>query len=814
LSHVDQEAPYQSTPVSHSLKSFCLPSPPPSPSPLQLLDDIQPEAESSGTSSSHAYSRRGSVGSVDSPYRLPSSATATSIRQGEEELVDEEEFDVEAVAVISESQDEEDEEDREPIEDLSVSQSPYSALVVGDEEVGQGVSLVDGLPADVQDETAAERTQAESEDIASIRRKEDLPVAEQSETLEASKIDQEDRDMQSDVQIERDGDHARILKEAEEPVGVPVPTELALAQKETHGEEEIAIDITPEPSIEADGLPEIVSLPASGSSRRSLISFPAVSSSSPLENDTPVQSSCRRSSRLSAKLDLKRQEETLPEQVHEEMKEVEIEHCDKREYSTRRLVKEPIEASDLQAITVEREEGSLEAKSETTDQVEADVPENSRGLSESLTEEDLTEGRSEEVSDATIAESTVTLSEKLIQIDNNTPSRNTPLTPSSSDAGETTFDPESPLPICRAPKPEMMMPGSLEEHDNDILPFNRKPSLSPVAHASGLTTFHIGSFDLAKETMHGSTMRIRQAVSPEACRPSLMMEISTPIKKMSTFNNASLMASMQRPDTLVHRSAKKERAEEERAKKVANQLDLFASRSNPFLASTSTPIKAQARHETKVATPAKSRTQSSRLSQLSPKSSNCVTHHASVPIASGTEEAPTKRLSNETAKPVTPRKAPALSATTSTPSKPLIVPNARDSKLKQPTKSLLKKPSASLLPIFKNISMVQRPTAVAPVAKSLPTFDFVQPLPPVAKMTSYAPATKSRQVMPLPLKSPARHQDIFSSPIRVPPVRPIKAPMLSSSTGPAMRPNMTPVRIGVRSFGSPMRSQLSPVKVR
>ena len=66
--------------------------------------------------------------------------------------------------------------------------------------------------------------------------------------------------------------------------------------------------------------------------------------------------------------------------------------------------------------------------------------------------------------------------------------------------------------------------------------------------------------------------------------------------------------------------------------------------------------------------------------------------------------------------------------------------------------------------------------------------------------------------MPMPIKSPAKQPDKFSSGLGAP-VRPNRAPIVSTSTGPPVRPNMTPMRNGIRSFGSPVRSNLSPIKV-
>jgi hypothetical protein len=149
------------------------------------------------------------------------------------------------------------------------------------------------------------------------------------------------------------------------------------------------------------------------------------------------------------------------------------------------------------------------------------------------------------------------------------------------------------------------------------------------------------------------------------------------------------------------------------------------------------------------------------------------------------------------------------------------VAQSTESKLRQPTKSLLKKPSASFLPVLKSTVVPSRSaasTCATPAiattshTPSTTTFDFAQPVPN-QKITNYAPAAKTRSVVPTIMKSPVKQPDVFTS--LGPPIRPNRSgPIISTSRGPPVRPNMTPVRGGgIRSFGSPVRSNMSPTKV-
>lgn len=409
-----------------------------------------------------------------------------------------------------------------------------------------------------------------------------------------------------------------------------------------------------------------------------------------------------------------------------------------------------------------------------------------------------------------------------------------PPTPSmASEAGETTFDPESPMPVCRAPKPEAMMVYMSPDGrgaDRDIIPFDRELSISPVAHIKNTAAFSLGTFDLSQESFGSSTLRLRQAYSPDK-RSMFSPKSRTPNTPLRTPSKAMepprsglvqrsialppvtrvLDRTLARPDTAGQRSRShgSSRKETSIGKKdpLANAGDT-AAENDPFLAESAV-------------TPMKSKRKSSRLMKN--------------PIQE--DPAPVIQVTSET-RPNTPLRNQPDAAIGATPAKPIaskasmptssVLPRAvqsTESKLRQPSKSLLKKPSTSFLPVLKSSATTARPPAtvesssstivinnnLSSSASSTSSFDFVQPVP-VSKITSYMTSVKSRPIMPMPIKSPAKQPDKFSSGLGAP-VRPNRAPIVSTSTGPPVRPNMTPMRNGIRSFGSPVRSNLSPIKV-
>lgn len=404
----------------------------------------------------------------------------------------------------------------------------------------------------------------------------------------------------------------------------------------------------------------------------------------------------------------------------------------------------------------------------------------------------------------------------------------------SPDGSEISFDPESPMPLCRAPPPGMLVPPSppnrLHDTDGDILPSSRdRMSLSPIK-PSEFVMADVSPFKVS-QSIESPILRLRSNFSP-VFDPMLNLKqptaCSTPAKAplhASTMSSVTRLGTRCRtPGTLDKKAIKKQQAEYERARQVSGQLDLVASRLNPLppkpvlstspcralpalqdgakqddaSASSSTPSKQ---------TPTPGRRKSLRLIKM-PKPID-LEHDAQVlHLAANTplpQDSPTAQGSNAVG--ATPLK-PAIvhHPVTNTPSGiPRPIVGGMESKIKPPTRSLLKKPSASLHDLVKSSA---RPNEAA-----LPTrnFDFVQPLPAAStttpRITTSLTSSKPRQPRD---KSPKKGQDVFSFGGPVKPL--IKGPIASSSTGPPVRPNMnsTPVRAKLKSFGSPMRS---PAKV-
>lgn len=402
-------------------------------------------------------------------------------------------------------------------------------------------------------------------------------------------------------------------------------------------------------------------------------------------------------------------------------------------------------------------------------------------------------------------------------------------TPSrQSEAGETTFDPESPMPVCRAPKPELMMgfsPPGKRDMDQDILPLGRQTSLSPVAHAAGVAKFHLGAFDLAKDDLGSSTLRVRQALSPE--RRNLFAShqrlpttpIRTPTKQADAPRSGFLQRSIALPPVtkMLDRKLTKSSTPRNDRKKLLSDVigDGSGRRSGKPVASaravtTSTTALPILSPEKSGDTPAKSRRKSLR------SAANSSSAEAQAAMVDETLGARSTIAMQETP----PRPIQSQQVEASSSAAPRAAPST-ESKLRQPTKSLLKKPSASFLPVLKSTIVPSRSaastcatSAIATTSHtpSTTTFDFAQPVPN-QKITNYAPAAKTRSVVPTIMKSPVKQPDVFTS--LGPPIRPNRGgPIVSTSRGPPVRPNMTPVRGGgIRSFGSPVRSNMSPTKV-
>jgi hypothetical protein len=402
-------------------------------------------------------------------------------------------------------------------------------------------------------------------------------------------------------------------------------------------------------------------------------------------------------------------------------------------------------------------------------------------------------------------------------------------TPSrQSEAGETTFDPESPMPVCRAPKPELMMgfsPLGKRDMDQDILPLGRQTSLSPVAHTAGVAKFHLGAFDLAKDDLGSSTLRVRQALSPERRnvfelnRRLPATPVKTPSKQADAPRSGFLQRSIALPPVtkMLDRKLMKSSTPRTDRKKLASDVieDRSGCCSGKPVASvravtTSTTALPILSPEESGDTPAKSRRKSLR------SAANSSAAEAPAAMVDETLGARSTVAMQET--PSRPIQSQQVETSSSAVPR---VAQSTESKLRQPAKSLLKKPSASFLPVLKSTVVPSRSaastcatSAIATTSHtpSTTTFDFAQPVPN-QKITNYAPAAKTRSVIPTIMKSPVKQPDVFTS--LGPPIRPNRSgPIVSTSRGPPVRPNMTPMRGGgIRSFGSPVRSNTSPTKV-
>jgi hypothetical protein len=402
-------------------------------------------------------------------------------------------------------------------------------------------------------------------------------------------------------------------------------------------------------------------------------------------------------------------------------------------------------------------------------------------------------------------------------------------TPSrQSEAGETTFDPESPMPVCRAPKPELMMgfsPLGKRDMDQDILRLGRQTSLSPVAHTAGVAKFHLGAFDLAKDDLGSSTLRVRQALSPERRNVFVSHQrlpatpVRTPSKQADAPRSGFLQRSIALPPVtkMLDRKLMKSSTPRTDRKKLASDVigDSSGRRSGKPVTSvravtTSTTALPIMSPEKSGDTPAKSRRKSLR------SATNSSAGEAPVAMVDETLGARSTVAMQET--PSRPIQSQQVESSSSAVPR---VAQSTESKLRQPTKSLLKKPSASFLPVLKSTVVPSRSAASTCATSAIATtnhtpstttFDFAQPVPN-QKITNYAPAAKTRSVVPTIVKSPVKQPDVFTS--LGPPIRPNRSgPIVSTSRGPPVRPNMTPVRGGgIRSFGSPVRSNMSPTKV-
>ena len=406
-------------------------------------------------------------------------------------------------------------------------------------------------------------------------------------------------------------------------------------------------------------------------------------------------------------------------------------------------------------------------------------------------------------------------------------------TPSQqSEAGETTFDPESPMPLCRAPKPEMMKgfsPLAKRDMDHDVLPLGRQSSLSPVAHVSNIAKFNLGSFDLAKDSLGSSTLRIRQAISPEQRNLFASQHkfpatpLRTPSKQqLEAPRSAFVQRSIALPPvtkTIERKLTKRTTPRTDRKREVAS--DRRIRKQLPAITGgTSATVAVPAEPETLLTdTPTRSRRKSLRSAVASAVSSDAVV----IPSVNATCETQHNSPSSESsmiivqATPVKPIPIQPVASSSSTTAK---VTQITDSKLRQPTKSRLKKPSTSFLPVLKSVVVPLRTSTITCSAPTVPafssvppstSFDFAPPRPN-QKITNFTPAARSRSALPAAQRSPIKQPDVFSS--LGPPIRPThRGPILSTSRGPPVRPNMTPVRGGIRAFGSPVRSNMSPMKV-
>jgi hypothetical protein len=409
-----------------------------------------------------------------------------------------------------------------------------------------------------------------------------------------------------------------------------------------------------------------------------------------------------------------------------------------------------------------------------------------------------------------------------------------PPTPSmASEAGETTFDPESPMPICRAPKPEVMMVYMSPDGrgaDRDIIPFDRELSISPVAHIKNAPAFSLGTFDLSKESFGSSTLRVRQAFSPDKRSMfspksrALNTPLRTPSNPMEPPRSGLVQRSIALPPVtrVLERTLARPNAAVQRSRsRDSSRKETVIGKKDPSATASDKTVESDPFLAGPAETPMKSKRKSLRLMK------NPIQEDRAPVIQVTSETRPNTPLRNQPTAATEPMPVKPITSEALVPTLPVLprVVQSTESKLRQPSKSLLKKPSTSFLPVLKSSGTTARPPAsvgsssstavtnnnLGSSTSSTSSFDFVQPVPP-SKITSYMASVKSRPIMPMPMKSPAKQPDVFSSGLGAP-IRPNRAPIVSTSTGPPVRPNMTPMRNGIRSFGSPVRSNLSPIKV-